>query len=322
MGLLTEFATAVHNYPHEYLELEIIEIDPERCRAINRGEKCSFMIQVTNTGPLDVLDLGLFVEGLNGTKVASNGAWHPWVRSLTIVADVPAIIPGHSDQVITPIPSNMTKYLFKALSRSETVTDLVRVSVGHWNGGLEHPLVNHSAIDPLAQTHSARPWRRPDALDTASIRTMTEHRHHRVVSMPPTDRPTRHRMRGLRGAISARALVIGVHRPGSTRRRCGADDRLDRDRFRDNRERRSPSSWVPAISRPENQRRIHVRCSTRRRCDMFNSLGPPDPRHTHVPHRRPWTSPARLTPAASPRPGLGDEAALESVVAVFGELVG
>ena len=84
MTIITDLVQAIETYPHESLVLEIIAVDPPG-DAVNTGEDVRFRIQAANSGPLDVNDLTVLVEGLNGTEVKKNGAAAVFVSSFTTV---------------------------------------------------------------------------------------------------------------------------------------------------------------------------------------------------------------------------------------------
>ena len=54
------------------MTVEIVEVEPPG-GLIHEDEEVPFRIQVANDGPLDANQVSLLVEGLNGTKVKSNG---------------------------------------------------------------------------------------------------------------------------------------------------------------------------------------------------------------------------------------------------------
>ena len=72
MGVLDNIYTAVETYPREYMTVEIVQVEPPN-GLIHEDDEVPFRIQVANDGPLDANQVSLLVEGLNGTKVQSNG---------------------------------------------------------------------------------------------------------------------------------------------------------------------------------------------------------------------------------------------------------
>ena len=144
MGILSDLAAAYVAYPHEYLTLEIVEVDPPGS-AVNTNEDVLFRIQVANTGPLDVNDLQILVEGLNGTLVKNNNAIAPWTGSLTTSVGQFDDVPGHSGN--NPKVSTGGKLHFKPVITTSAVTDLVRVSVAGWNTDSSHIENGHTRAD-------------------------------------------------------------------------------------------------------------------------------------------------------------------------------
>ena len=79
MSVLDDLTTEVSDYPHTYLDIEIIEVEPASGARINDDEIVEFRFQVTNRGALPVNQLSLLIEGLNGTEVSQgNGAGNPF----------------------------------------------------------------------------------------------------------------------------------------------------------------------------------------------------------------------------------------------------
>ncbi len=149
MAVLEDLKNEIENYPHTFLDLEVVEVDPAVGAAINRGEEVSFRIRVTNRGGLDVHGLDLVVTGLNGTLVKSNGAAAQFGSTFSTGSGWFPDLPAH--QPLNPVTSGGNKFVFKATSASQTAQDLVRVEVGNWDTDLEHFLIHHSDPDAAAQ---------------------------------------------------------------------------------------------------------------------------------------------------------------------------
>ena len=73
MGVLDNIYRAIETYPRDYMTVEIVQVEPPG-GLVHEDEKVPFRIQVANDGPLDANQVSLLVEGLNGTKVQSNGS--------------------------------------------------------------------------------------------------------------------------------------------------------------------------------------------------------------------------------------------------------
>ncbi len=149
MSILVDLEEAIEAYPHEFLTLEIVEVDFPG-NAINAGDDVQFRIQVANGGPLDLLELSLLVEGLNGTEVKSNGAAAQWTTSFTF-SGISSLdkIPAHSAN--DPYVTTGNKLHFRPGSSSTSVKDLVRVSIAGWDTDFTHMQVSHSRADALAE---------------------------------------------------------------------------------------------------------------------------------------------------------------------------
>lgn len=153
MGILSDLANAVEAYPHEYLDLQIVQVDPPGTTP-NTHEDVRFRIQVTNTGPLDVENLTVLVEGLHGTMVAQNLPGPVWESSFTTISTLFGRIPGHSgDQPAVSLGDTLH---FKPTRAFGTPQELVRVSVAGWTADADHVWNAHSRADAEAEaTYSA-----------------------------------------------------------------------------------------------------------------------------------------------------------------------
>jgi hypothetical protein len=145
MGFFDDFASAMESYPHDFVTLEIIEVDVPG-NALNEGEVGSYRIQVRNTGPLDMADLTVRIRGLNGVLVKNNGAAAPLVDEVVTVAGQFPTIKGHNGDA--PQENTGSPLGFKAPSGQRPVIDLFEVSVEGWTGELDHALVSHSRPAP------------------------------------------------------------------------------------------------------------------------------------------------------------------------------
>lgn len=155
MGLLDDIADAVEAYPHEYLEIEIVEVDWPGA-VIDAGEDVKFRFQVSNSGPLDVNGLTVLVEGLNDTEIKANGAAAQWEDSVTTSPAYFGDVPAHSASGAGPVLSPGIEWHFKPTRSFSQVKDLVKVSVAGWETTLNHITSGHSRGDAQAQdTYSA-----------------------------------------------------------------------------------------------------------------------------------------------------------------------
>jgi hypothetical protein len=149
MSILADIRQAVEDYPHEHVEIEIYGVDPPGA-AIDINEDTQFRIRVSNNGLLHVDDLQFLVEGKNGTLVKSNGAAAQWVSSFTTQAGWFPRVPAHSDGS-GPVEMTGLDFHFEPTRTSDTVADLVRVSVAGWaSSGFDHLFAAHTEADPQA----------------------------------------------------------------------------------------------------------------------------------------------------------------------------
>ncbi|GEK21749.1 hypothetical protein [Cellulomonas xylanilytica] len=147
MTILTDLAEAFETYPRDFLDVQIVQVDPPGA-VINAGEEVLFRIQVANSGPLDANQLSLLVEGLNGTLVRSNGVNPQFQSSFTISGAFFGDVPAHS--ATTPRVSAGDKFAFRPSTSSTSPRDLVRVSVAGYDSNLDHMTIGHSRADAEA----------------------------------------------------------------------------------------------------------------------------------------------------------------------------
>ncbi|MCA0296270.1 MAG: hypothetical protein LCH96_13380 [Actinobacteria bacterium] len=146
MSVLQDLVTEIESYPHTYLTIEIIDVNPPGS-AINVNEDVTFTVQVSNSGPLNVRDLTLTVTGLNGTQVKAPGAAAPWGTEAD--SNPFDLVPAH--QPNTPVVMTGSPLHFKANRAWSTAKDLVSVTVGDWDTDFDHPLIAHSDPDTAAK---------------------------------------------------------------------------------------------------------------------------------------------------------------------------
>jgi hypothetical protein len=145
---LDSLVSDINAYPATHMELEIEEVDFPNSQ-LNVNEIGTFKVRVTNRGPLDVGMLSLTITGLNGTTVAAN---LPGSQFVPTFGTLPLpVVGGHGGSVITTgLP-----FKFKAPSTPRSTQDLVKVTIGQWNGILDHLLDDHSGPDPNVQASTA-----------------------------------------------------------------------------------------------------------------------------------------------------------------------
>ncbi len=145
MGLLSEITTEIENYPHEYLNIEIFDVEwPDD--VINVGEQVTFRVRVSNSGPLHVDNLELLVEGLDERAEArSNNAPAQWGPSFTTNAGWFPRVPAHSAG--GPVEMTGGDFSFRALAPAARPKDLIKVSVFGWSSSFDHFFGGHTRAD-------------------------------------------------------------------------------------------------------------------------------------------------------------------------------
>ncbi|MGB3185949.1 MAG: hypothetical protein WBG36_07910 [Ornithinimicrobium sp.] len=149
MSVLTELSQEFIDYPHDYLTITIVDVDPTVGDTINEDEDIRFRIQVANSGPMHVDELSLLVEGLSATEVKSNGTLASWGDSFVISGEWFGTVPAH--QANNPVTSGGSPFHFRPTAAFGFARDLVRVSVEDWKTDWSHLQNSHTRKDEAAQ---------------------------------------------------------------------------------------------------------------------------------------------------------------------------
>ena len=147
MGLLDDLTGAIEDYPHDYLEIEIVDVDWPG-NVIDAHEAVAFRVRVTNSGPLHVDSLRLLVEGLNGTEIKPSGAAATYSPAYTTTAGFFPRVPAHSPNSPVELPGG--DFYFKPNRGFTNITDLLQVSVADFTTNFDH-LWAHTDADPAAK---------------------------------------------------------------------------------------------------------------------------------------------------------------------------
>ncbi len=144
MSYFDDFIAAVEAYPQEYLTIEIVDVDYPG-GGLNAGERATFEIQITNSGPLHVTDVTFKVTGLHGAQVIDNftgAVAEDHFTTRNALESVPAHHPN------TPVKStNSVHFGLVAPGSQQPERTLVKVTLEDWNCNLLHALEDHSDPD-------------------------------------------------------------------------------------------------------------------------------------------------------------------------------
>ena len=147
-AFFNDFRDAMHDYPEQFVVLEIVEVDFPG-NALNTGDEGSFRVQLTNNGLLDMTDVSLKVRALTGTLVKTGGAADfDYREELTIGMDGETIV-GQGGVSLT----QGSKLRFKAPAGTKPAgTQLFKATIAGWNGSLVRLLNGHSHEEEVAPT--------------------------------------------------------------------------------------------------------------------------------------------------------------------------
>ncbi len=137
MPFIDDFANAVTNYPAASVVLSIVDkapVAPATAGAVNINEVWSFQVRIANGGHLNMTNVSLHVEGVNGAQVSSAAAG-PWAASMTHGA---LTVNAHGTQ-------DTVNLYFKAPAVIKPAgTTLVSTHIAGFDANLNHILNDHS----------------------------------------------------------------------------------------------------------------------------------------------------------------------------------
>jgi len=145
-AFFNDFRAAMHDYPEQFVTLEIVDVDVPG-DALNTREEGTFKVQLTNNGLLDLTGVVLRVRGLNGALVKTGGAADFDYREELTIEMESETIQGQGGVSLT----NGSKLKFKApAGRKPEGTALFKATIDEWNGSLVRILNGHSHSEPVA----------------------------------------------------------------------------------------------------------------------------------------------------------------------------
>jgi hypothetical protein len=135
-----DFRTAMHDYPEQFVELEIVDVAFPGS-VLNAGDEGTFKVQVRNNGLLDMTDVSLKVRGLAGTLVRTGSAADQTYRQELTIGMESETIAGQGGVSVT----QGSKLKFKAPAGTRPAgTPLFEATIANWNGNLVRLLNGHS----------------------------------------------------------------------------------------------------------------------------------------------------------------------------------
>jgi hypothetical protein len=145
-AFFNDFRAAMHDYPEQFVTLEIVDVDVPG-NALNTREEGTFTVRLTNNGLLDMTDVVLKVRGLAGTLVKTGGAADFDFREELTIGMESETITGQGGVSLT----NGSKLKFKAPAGTKPAgTALFKATIDGWNGSLTRILDGHSHNEDVA----------------------------------------------------------------------------------------------------------------------------------------------------------------------------
>lgn len=152
MAFFNDFAAAIQGYPAASVTLTIGSLvvqPPGTAGAVNINEVWAFKITVTNNGDLNMKNVQLHYQGMNGATVAAAaaGPFSAAILTTAVIANVPA-----HGSVTT------ANYFFKApAAATAAAVALVEVHIAAWDANLDYLLTNLAGhADPPERLYTAQ----------------------------------------------------------------------------------------------------------------------------------------------------------------------
>ena len=148
MAFFDDYTTAMEQYVDTYVQLEIINVTYDGDK-LNVREQGQFDVRITNTGPLNMLNVSLAFTGLNETLVKGGGALQKFSESWVFEGFIDRIgCHGNGSSIVVgsnangaDVPQNL---YFRAPRDPLPRTGLVEVSIADWLADFEHIHASHS----------------------------------------------------------------------------------------------------------------------------------------------------------------------------------
>ena len=141
MSFLQNFADAVANYPVDSVTVSIVDVFGPTAGWVHANRVVPFQVRVANNGHLNMTNVSLHIEALNGALVSSVETG-PFFTGITFGA---LTVNGGASQ------DTATLY-FKAPSVTKPAgTTMLRAHIGDWDANLDHMFDNHTNHAPLPE---------------------------------------------------------------------------------------------------------------------------------------------------------------------------
>jgi hypothetical protein len=139
MSVIDDLSAAVETYPKSNVQIQIEDVDFPG-DVLNVKEEGTYVVRVTNNGPLNLTDVTVKIKGLNGALVKSGSSLMEFTDEFVNRVDDVA---GDGGSVLS------STFRFKAPKQpSASPEDLFQVALHDWNANLDRILNDHT--DPVS----------------------------------------------------------------------------------------------------------------------------------------------------------------------------
>lgn len=143
-----DFKTAMNNYLKKYVELRFVDVgfqDGEGVNDWNEKEKIKFKWEIINNGHLDMKDINIVVNTIDGYVSLALETIDPYVENK---------IEFHVEELNAHEVFRSPTYVYGLLNKRTDgeIKDLVSLRITRWNANLDHLLMDHSRAENLMAT--------------------------------------------------------------------------------------------------------------------------------------------------------------------------
>jgi hypothetical protein len=142
VAFFDDMLVALEAYPETYVTLEIIDVVIEEGEdVVNVNDEATFKVKLTNSGPLNLTDVTVRIDGVHGATVKKEGAAAQFEEDFVYDLTPRPTINGDGGELILPPTQS---FHFKAPAEEQDEKTLVKATLERWDGDLSRIMINHS----------------------------------------------------------------------------------------------------------------------------------------------------------------------------------